>query len=291
MAAVQQSTAGARGVAAPPQADLQAVKTRQQATWSAGDYAVIGTSLQIVGESLCEAVDLRAGARVLDVAAGNGNASLAAARRWGEVVATDYVLALLGRARERAAADRLEIEFREADAEELPFPDASFDVVLSTFGVMFTPNQERAAAELLRVCRPGGKIGLANWTPESFVGQLFKAIGKYLPPPSGLKSPALWGTEVRLAELFASAAEEIDAQRRDFVFRYRSPAHWLEIFRTYYGPVHKAFGALDAEKQAALASDLMALMERFNRSGDASLVLPSEYLEVVIKKRGPATRA
>jgi SAM-dependent methyltransferase len=291
MAAVQQSTAGARGVAAPPQADLQAVKTRQQATWSAGDYAVIGTSLQIVGESLCEAVDLRAGARVLDVAAGNGNASLAAARRWGEVVATDYVLALLGRARERAAADRLEIEFREADAEELPFPDASFDVVLSTFGVMFTPNQERAAAELLRVCRPGGKIGLANWTPESFVGQLFKAIGKYLPPPSGLKSPALWGTEVRLAELFASAAEEIDAQRRDFVFRYRSPAHWLEIFRTYYGPVHKAFGALDAEKQAALAGDLMALMERFNRSGDASLVLPSEYLEVVIKKRGPATRA
>ncbi|MGH8683553.1 MAG: class I SAM-dependent methyltransferase [Burkholderiales bacterium] len=288
MAALQQSTSGARGAVAagPPQPDLAAVKARQQTTWSAGDYAVIGTSLQIVGESLCEAVDLRAGARVLDVAAGNGNASLAAARRWGEVVATDYVPALLDRARERAAADRLAIEFREADAENLPFADGSFDVVLSTFGVMFTPNQERAAAELLRVCRPGGKIGLANWTPESFVGQLFRAIGKYLPPPSGLKSPALWGTEVRLAELLASGAGEIDAQRRDFVFRYRSPAHWLEVFRNYYGPVHKAFGALDATKQGELAHDLTGLMQRFNRSGDGTLVLPSEYLEVVIRKRG-----
>jgi ubiquinone/menaquinone biosynthesis C-methylase UbiE len=251
---------------------------------------VIGTRLQIVGEALCEAVDLRAGSRVLDVAAGNGNASLAAARRWCEVVATDYVPALLDDARARATADRLAIEFREADAESLPFPDGSFDVVLSTFGVMFTPNQERAAAELVRVCRPGGKIGLANWTPESFIGQLFKAIGKHLPPPPGLKSPALWGTEVRLAELFASAAEEIDAQRRDYVFRYRSPAHWLEVFRTYYGPTHKAFGTLDAAKQAELAGDVTALMARFNRSSDATLVLPSEYLEVVITKRRAAAR-
>jgi len=284
MTSAQLSTSGAPA-APPPPPDLDAVKVRQQATWSAGDYAVIGTTLQIVGESLCEAVDLRAGNRVLDVAAGNGNASLAAARRWCEVVATDYVPALLDRARERAAAERLAIEFREADAEHLPFPDGSFDVVLSTFGVMFTPNQERAAAELVRVCRPGGKIGLANWTPESFIGQLFKAIGKHLPPPPGLKSPALWGTEVRLAELFASAAEEIDAQRRDYVFRYRSPAHWLEVFRTYYGPTYKAFGALDAKQQAVLADDITALLGRFNRAGDESLVVPSEYLEVVITKR------
>ena len=292
MAATQQSLSGAQRAPAPtpPQPDLGAIKTRQQATWSAGDYAVIGTTLQIVGESLCEAVDLRAGNRVLDVAAGNGNASLAAARRWCEVVATDYVPALLDDARARAAAERLPIEFREGDAENLPFADASFDVVLSTFGVMFTPNQERAAAELVRVCRPGGKIGLANWTPESFIGQLFKTIGKHVPPPGGLKSPALWGTEVRLAELFASAAETIDAQRRDFVFRYRSPAHWLEVFRTYYGPTHKAFGALDAAKQAELAGDVTALMARFNRSGDATLVLPSEYLEVVITKRRAAAR-
>jgi ubiquinone/menaquinone biosynthesis C-methylase UbiE len=284
MTTAQLSTSGAPA-APPPAPDLGAIKARQQATWSAGDYGVIGTRLQIVGEALCEAVDLRAGNRVLDVAAGNGNASLAAARRWGEVVATDYVPALLDDARARATADRLAIEFREADAEDLPFPDGSFDVVLSTFGVMFTPNQERAAAELVRVCRPGGKIGLANWTPESFIGQLFKTIGKHVPPPPGLKSPALWGTEVRLAELFASAAEEIDAQRREYVFRYRSPAHWLEVFRTFYGPTHKAFGALDAANQHALAEDITALLRRFNRSGDESLVLPSEYLEVVITKR------
>ena len=288
MQAVRQSTpgaAGSAGVAAPPQPDLAAVKAKQQAAWSAGDYAVIGTTLQIVGESLCEAVDLRAGSRVLDVAAGNGNASLAAARRWADVVASDYVPALLGRARERAAADHLKIEFREADAENLPFPDASFDVVLSTFGVMFTPNQERAAAELVRVCRPGGRIGLANWTPESFIGQVFKTLGRHLPPPTGVKSPALWGTEVRLAELFSAAAGSIDAQRRNFVFRYRSPAHWLEIFRTWYGPLHKAFGALEVAKRSELAAELEALMARFNRAHDGTLVLPSEYLEVVISRR------
>jgi ubiquinone/menaquinone biosynthesis C-methylase UbiE len=270
-----------QNTAATPAPDLEAVKARQQAAWSSGDYAEIGTRLQIVGESLCEAVDLRAGSRVLDVAAGNGNASLAAARRFCHVMASDYVPALLERARERARADRLEIEFREADAEKLPFADASFDVVLSTFGVMFTPNQERAAAELVRVCRPGGKIGLANWTPESFIGQLFKTLGKYLPPPAGVKSPALWGAQVRLAELFAGKVESIDAQRRDYVFRYRSPAHWLEVFRTWYGPVHKAFGALDAAKQTALAEDIEGLMNRLNRAKDGTLVLPSEYLEVV----------
>jgi ubiquinone/menaquinone biosynthesis C-methylase UbiE len=282
VSAAQQATPAA---AAAPATDLAAVKARQQAAWSAGDYAEIGTRLQIVGESLCEAVDLRAGARVLDVAAGNGNAALAAARRWCEVTAVDYVPRLLERARERAAADRLPIEFREADAENLPFADASFDAVLSTFGVMFTPDQERAAREMLRVCRPGGKIGLANWTPESFIGQLFKTIGKYVPTVQGVKSPALWGTEVRLAELFGPRAETIDSRPRHYVFRYRSPEHWLEVFRTYYGPVQKAFGALDAEKQAALARDLTELMTRLNRSGDATLVLPSEYAEVVVTRR------
>jgi ubiquinone/menaquinone biosynthesis C-methylase UbiE len=246
---------------------------------------VIGTTLQIVGEELCEALDLRAGHQVLDVAAGNGNASLAAARRWCRVTASDYVPALLERARERAAAERLEIEFREADAEALPFASGSFDAVMSTFGVMFTPDQDSAAAELLRVCRRGGRIGLANWTPEGFIGQLFKTIGKYLPPPAGLRSPALWGTRARIVELFESHASSITTAQRNFQFRYRSPQHWLEVFKTWYGPVVKTFAALDPDARTALDSDLHALIARFNRSGDGSMVVPSEYLEVVITRR------
>ena len=242
-------------ITAPAEPDLGAIKTRQQGAWSSGDYAVVGTTLQIVGEELCEALDLRSGQKVLDVAAGNGNASLAAARRWCDVIATDYVPALLDRARERADAERLNIEFREADAEALPFADASFDVVVSTFGVMFTPDQDRAAAELVRVCRRGGKIGLANWTPEGFIGQLFKTIGKHVPPPAGARSPALWGTRARLAELFEPHAPSIESAQRHFVFRYRSPEHWLEVFRTYYGPVLKAFAALAPPAQAALERD------------------------------------
>ena len=269
---------------APASIDLRAVKARQQGAWSSGDYAVVGTTLQIVGEELSEALDLRSGQKVLDVAAGNGNASLAAARRWCDVVATDYVPALLERARERAAAERLAIEFREADAEALPFPNASFDVVVSTFGVMFTPDQDRAAAELIRVCRHGGKIGLANWTPEGFIGQVFKTIGKHLPPPAGVKSPALWGTRARIAELFEPHAVSIKSSQRNFVFRYRSPEHWLEVFKGYYGPLLKTFAALAPAGQAALRRDLMALIGQFNRSGDASLVLPSEYLEIVITR-------
>jgi ubiquinone/menaquinone biosynthesis C-methylase UbiE len=265
--------------------DLKALKSRQQAAWSSGDYAVIGTTLQIVGEQLCEALDVRSGQKVLDVAAGNGNASLAAARRWCDVVATDYVPALLERARERAAAERLDIEFREADAEALPFPHASFDVVVSIFGVMFTPDQDRAAAEMTRVCKPGGKIGLANWTPDGFIGQLFKTIGKHAPPPLGAKSPALWGTPARIAELFEPHATSVESAQRSFVFRYRSPAHWLEVFNTYYGPVLKTFAALEPAAQAALQRDLMALIDRFNRSGDGSMVVPSEYLEIVITRK------
>jgi ubiquinone/menaquinone biosynthesis C-methylase UbiE len=271
--------------AAPP--DLSAIKTRQQGAWASGDYAVIGTTLQIVGETLCEspALALRAGQTVLDVAAGNGNASLAAARRWCDVLATDYVPALLDRARERAVAERLPIQFREADAEALPFHDGAFDVVLSTFGVMFTPDQSRAAAEMARVCKRDGKVALANWTPEGFIGQVFKTIGKHLPPPAGVKSPALWGTRARLEELFEGHASSIDTTPRSFAFRYRSPEHFLDIFKTYYGPVLKAFAALDATGQAALHGDLEALIERFNRSGDGSMLVPSEYLEVVVTRR------
>ena len=268
-----------------PAIDLAAVKTRQQAAWSTGNYAVVGTTLQIVGENLCEALDLRAGSRVLDVAAGNGNATLAAARRFCDVTSTDYVGSLLESGQARAQAEGHTIRFQEADAENLPFPDASFDAVMSTFGVMFTPDQDKAASELSRVCRPGGRIGLANWTPESFIGGLFVTIGKYIPPAKGVKSPALWGTKARLEELFGKAAKEIRTASRQFTFRYRSPAHWIEVFRTYYGPMNKTFGALDAEKQAAFTQDVLALMESRNRSGDRTLVLPSEYLEVVIERK------
>lgn len=270
---------------AVPKVDHQAIKLRQHGAWSSGDYAIVGTTLQIVGKRLCEALDLRSGQAVLDVAAGNGNASLAAARRWCDVTSTDYVAALLERGRERAVAERLDISFREADAEELPFADGQFDAVMSTFGVMFTPDQERAAAELLRVCRRGGKIGLANWTPDGFIGHLFKTIGKYVPPAPGLRSPALWGTQERLTELFGSAGASVQTTRCDFVFRYRSPEHWLQVFSGYYGPVLKVFGALDQPGKAALTRDLMALVQQFNRSGDTTVVVPSSYLEAVVTRR------
>jgi SAM-dependent methyltransferase len=269
----------------PVQLDLEALKARQQGAWSSGDYAVVGTTLQIVGEQLCEALDVRSGQKVLDVAAGNGNASLAAARRWCDVVSTDYVPSLLARGQTRAAAESLSIRFEETDAEALSFADASFDAVVSTFGVMFTPNQDVAAAELLRVCRSGGKIGLANWTPEGFIGQLFKTLGKYLPPPAGAKSPALWGTDARIREMFGASAASIKIERRNFVFRYRSPEHFLEVFKNYYGPMLKAFAALDAGNQQRLQNDLLALIARLNRAEDGTVVVPSEYLEIVVVKR------
>ena len=265
--------------------DFNAIKARQQATWASGDFAVIGTTLQIVGESLAEAVDIRAGERVLDVAAGNGNATLAAARRFARVTSTDYVPSLLDKGKARARAEGLDIAFQVADAEELPFPDASFDVVLSTYGAMFTPEHARPAHEMLRVTRGGGRIGLANWTPEGFIGQLFKVIGAYLPPPAGLKSPALWGTEPHIVSLFGAQAAGITCARKHFNFRYRSAAHWVQVFRDYYGPTHKAFAALDLAKQAALERDILDLLERHNVAGPDSLVVPSEYLEVVVVKR------
>jgi len=271
--------------AAQPSIDLKAIKQRQQATWASGDFSVVGITLQIVGESLAEAVDVRAGERVLDVAAGNGNATLAAARRFADVTSTDYVPALLERGRDRARADGLKIDFQVADVEDLPFADGSFDVVLSTYGAMFAPDHARTAREMLRVTRGGGRIGLANWTPGGFIGQLFKVIGAYVPPPAGLRSPALWGTEPHLVELFGPQAADIRCTRKNFNFRYRSPAHWLQVFRDYYGPTHKAFAALDADGQKRLAADITALLEQFNVGGQQSLVVPGEYLEVVIVKR------
>jgi ubiquinone/menaquinone biosynthesis C-methylase UbiE len=271
--------------AAQPIADLATLKARQHGAWSSGDYALVGSTLQIVGEELCEALDLRAGQTVLDVAAGNGNVSLAAARRWCEVTSTDFVPTLLARGKARAAANGMTMAFQEADAEALPFADARFDVVVSTYGVMFTPDQDRAAAELLRVCKPGGKIGLANWTPQGFVGQMFRVLGQYLPPPGGAKSPLAWGTRERLAELFGGGAASVTAEPRDFMFRYRSPAHFVEVFRNYYGPMFKAFAALDEDKRKSLAADLQALIGRLNRAQDGTMVVPGEYLEVVIVKK------
>src|SRR5689334_11189325 len=269
----------------PTQPDFAAIKAKQQATWASGDFAIIGTTLQIVGESLAEAANVRAGEQVLDVAAGNGNATLAAARRFAEVTSTDYVPALLEKGRARANAESLPVTFREADVEQLPFDDASFHVVLSTFGAMFAPDHAKTASEMLRVACSGGRIGLANWTPEGFIGQLFKVIGTYLPPAPGLKSPALWGTEAHMAALFGAQAFDIRCTRRMFNFRYRSSAHWLQVFRDFYGPTHKAFAALDAGRQALLEADIVALLEGMNVDASRSLIVPAEYLEVVIEKR------
>lgn len=265
--------------------DLSAVKARQQATWASGDYAVVGTTLQGVGESLCETLDLRAGSRVLDVAAGNGNATLAAARRYAHVVSTDYVPSLLEAGRRRAEAEGLPVVFQPADAEDLPFEDGSFDAALSTFGVMFTPDHARSAAELARVVRPGGKIGLANWTPEGFIGQLFKLTGGYVPPPAGLRPPPQWGTEERLRELFGDQITSLTTTARDFTFRFRSFDHWISFFRTFYGPTAKAFEALGEERQADYVHDLAVLVEKLNRSGGDAMIVPATYLEVVAIRR------
>ena len=259
------------------------VKARQQAMWASGDFAVIGTTLQIVGELLCEELDLRAGERVLDVAAGNGNATLAAARRFARVTSTDYVPTLLERGRQRAEAEGLDVTFEFADAEALPYPAASFDVVLSTFGVMFAPEHTQTAKELMRVCRLGGRIGLASWTPGGFLGDLFRLVAKHVPPIPGVRSPLLWGTDAHIQELFRGATE-IRQTVRYFTFRYRSPEHWVEVFRTFYGPVHKAFAGLDAAGQAALENDLLTLLRDADRGGGSGLVVPAEYLETIIMR-------
>jgi ubiquinone/menaquinone biosynthesis C-methylase UbiE len=276
----------AQPVAAPVTPDYAAIKSRQQATWASGDFGIIGTTLSIVGESLCEAVDLRAGERVLDVAAGNGNATLAAARRFAEVTSTDYVPDLLEQGKARAAGERLNVAFEVADAEALPYADGSYDVVLSTYGVMFAPDQSRAARELLRVTRAGGRIGLASWTPEGFLGDFFRVMSSFVSPPAGLASPMRWGTEKALGEWFGASATSIRSERRDFVFRYRSAEHFIHIFRTYYGPTHKAFAALPPQRQSELHVALIELLSRSNRArGEGTLVIPGEYLETVIVRR------
>jgi SAM-dependent methyltransferase len=263
--------------------DIATIKERQQAAWASGDYGAVGSRLLLPAELLCEAVDLRAGERVLDVACGHGNAALAAARRFCQVTGVDYVPALLDRARQRAQAEGLEVFFEEADAEALPFDDASFDVVLSTCGAMFAPDQERTAGELLRVCRPGGRIGMVNWVPDGYIGELFRTIGRYLPPPPGLRPPVEWGSEERLRELFGPAVS-ISAPRRTFRWRWPSPEHQAEFFGTFYGPTNRALAALGADRAADLKADMAKVAGGFNLSDDGTLVLRQEYLEVVVGK-------
>lgn len=264
--------------------NFEAVKAKQNAAWTSGDYAKIGVTLQIVGEELAETMDMVPGASVLDVAAGNGNATLAFARRGADVTSTDYVETLLMRGRDRAIAEGLDIEFTVADAEALPFTSDQFDAVVSTFGVMFTPNQRQAADELVRVITPGGRIGLANWTPGSFIGALFKTLGRHLPPPPGVQSPAIWGTEAWLDQTFASEAASIDITMKNFIFRYRSPAEFVDIFRMFYGPVHKAFLALDAAGQAQLQLDLFDTIAEYNTATDGTMRVAAEYAQVIITK-------
>lgn len=266
-------------VAAP--VDLKAIKARQRATWADGDFGVIGTTTYITSELLVEAAAVRAGETVLDVATGTGNAAIAAARRWGAATGVDYVPALLERARERAVAERLPIQFMDGDAEELPFGDSTFDAVLSVYGTMFAPDQTKAASELVRVAKPGGRIGLASWSPQGFIGHLFKTIGKYVPPPAGLRSPMTWGTEEGIQELLGERLSGLRFTRQQFVFNYASPEHFLHVFRTYYGPTVRAFAALDEHGQVALAADIVALAHQFNPLGESRMAVPSDYLEVV----------
>lgn len=265
-----------------PQApDLGAIKERQQKAWSSGDYGKVGVTLVVVAENLCEAADLRSGQRVLDVATGNGNTALAAARRFCDTVGIDYVPSLLEEGRGRAEAEGLRVDFQEGDAEQLAFDDASFDAVLSTFGVMFAPNQDRVSGELLRVCRPGGRICLVNWTPDSFIGHFFRTMGRHVPPPPLPNSPFRWGDEDGIGELLGDGVTEVRAERRSFAFRYRSPQHFVDYFKGYYGPSLKAFETLDDTGKDALERDLIELIQRFNVADDGTVVVPSDYLEVI----------
>jgi SAM-dependent methyltransferase len=261
--------------------ELDAIRRRQQQAWALGDFSKIAAAQLLVGEFLCEAVDLHPGQSVLDVATGSGNTALAAARRYCVVVGVDFVPSLLERGRERAAAEGLSVTFQEGNAENLAFPDASFDVVLSTFGAMFGSDQERTAQELLRVCRPGGKIGMANWVPDGFTGETFRLVAQYVPPPRELKPPTRWGTEDGLRELLGGGAPSIRVTRRSAIMRALSPDHWLKGRRAYFGPTIRAFEALDPARQDALAADMLDLVRRFNRSGNHTMVVPSDYLEVV----------
>jgi ubiquinone/menaquinone biosynthesis C-methylase UbiE len=261
--------------------DLAAIKQRQQQTWASGDFSVVGAMIVIVAEQLCDAADLHAGWNVLDVATGSGNAAIAAARLGCRAVGVDYVPALLERGRERAAAERLPVELLDGDAEALPFEDGSFDAVTSVFGTMFAPDHEKTADELVRVCRRGGTIALASWTPEGFIGELFRAVGAHVPPPAGVQSPLLWGTESHLRELFGGAIESLTVTERTFTFRFRSAEEFVEVFRTTYGPTVKAFAALGSTAADALEHDLIALARRSDRLGSDAIAIPATYTEAI----------
>ncbi|HYJ18009.1 MAG TPA: class I SAM-dependent methyltransferase [Burkholderiales bacterium] len=265
--------------------DFSAVKAQQQKTWSTGDFAVIGWNTVYPGELICEAVGLRAGQKVLDVATGSGNAALSAARRGCEATGIDYVPALIGRARERAAAERLPARFEVGDCEDIPFPDGSFDAVLSVYGSIFAPDAEKAAQELVRVCKPGGKIGMSNWTPAGFWGQTFGLVGKYLPPPPGVRPPAEWGTEKRLKELFGASTASMKITERSALFRYQDSQHWIRVFSTYFGPIMRALATLQEPRRAEFLKELDDILNRFNKSGDDTLVVSADYLEVVAVKK------
>lgn len=270
---------------APP-VDLDAVKSRQQATWASGDYSLVATRIASIAEALVDIADLRAGWRVLDVATGSGNAAIAAARLGCQVTGLDYVPSLLERGRERAAAERLDIEFVEGDAEALPFADASFDAVVSVVGVMFAPDHARAAAELARVCRPGGRIALASWTPSSFVGAMFATVARHVPPPAGLASPMLWGSQDHLDELLGREVDWTTSEARTYSFRFRSPGDYVDFFRTHYGPTHKAFGALDEAEAAELERELSELAASRDRlAEEGAIAIPGEYLVSVGVRR------
>jgi len=268
----------------PDRTDTSPIKDRQREIWASGDYQEIGTRVTIASELLCEAVGLQAGQRVLDVASGTGNAALAAARRFAYVTSTDYVPELLERGRMRAHAEGLPVMFDLADAENLPYADNSFDVVLSVFGAMFAPNQQQVASELLRVCKPGGKIGMANWTPDGWVGEQHSTLASHVPPPPGLRSPMLWGSEGHLRDLFGSGVSDIRIEKRSVEFRYLSIDHFVGFMRSYFGPFKSVFDALDETGQVQLTTDLTEMAARYNRSGNDTFLGPGDYLEVVAVK-------
>ena len=265
----------------PSSLDLGALKARQQAMWASGDYGAVASKIVNVAERLCDAADLHAGWRVLDVATGNGNVAIAAARRGCGVVGVDYVPALLDHGRLRAEVEGLDVTLLEGDAESLAFPDASFDAVTSVFGVMFAPDQPKAAAELLRVCRPGGTIGLVSWTPTGYIGEMFRTTATHVPPPAGAPSPFRWGTEDGLTELLGHGVSSLEVEERTFTFRYASAEDFVAYFRTWYGPTLKAFETLDEDGQSALESDLVELARRHDRGPDGSMAVDATYVEAI----------
>lgn len=261
--------------------DYQAISKRQQMTWATGDFNVISRLTMPMSEELVRAVDPHAGQRVLDVACGTGNAALVAGRRYCEVTGIDYVPALIERARKRAKAEGMDIDFRVGDAQALPFPDASFDLVLSAIGVMFAPDQERAASELLRVCRSGGTIGLASWMPEGFGGDFFAAHARHVPLPPGVKSPTRWGTDAGLDELLGAVARSVRSERRSFFAYYHSAAHAVEVHRTYFGPTIRAFETVGEDNQESLRRDIEEVFRRYNRAADGTAIVEYQYLQTI----------